>query len=377
MTIQTQFTEEDWARIRRDWSAWWAGELDRPLVMIEQLDRTRSWDDGLPPPYRLPLDWPADRVLDFYEERLPYVRYYGDAWPKWWPNYGPGIAAGFLGCHVRPADDTVWFEPAKGKPDSLEQVARQLRFDEKNPWWVRIRDITRRAVERWGTAVSVAHTDIGGNMDILSSFRTAEQLLFDVTEQPEQVDRCLTQITQCWLRYYDELDAIIGPAGRGTTPWAPIWSAQRTYMLQSDFAYMISPAMFERFVLPDLTACCEHLDHGFYHLDGKGQLPHLDMLLSIPRLRGIQWISGSGQPSASDWPDVLGRIRKAGKLCQVFVTPQEAMKIVKDHGGKGFALAVGAGDMTPSEIASFFQALSKADKHQAGWRIPTGPAGQG
>ncbi len=46
-------------------------------------------------------------------------------------------------------------------------------------------------------------------------------------------------------------------------------------MLQCDFAYMISPQMFERFVLPDLTACCEALEHGFYHLDGKGQIRHL------------------------------------------------------------------------------------------------------
>ena len=61
---------------------------------------------------------------------------------------------------------------------------------------------------------------------------------------------------------------------------------------------MISPAMFERFVMPDLVACCDHLDHGFYHLDGKGEIPHLDLLLSIPRLRGIQWIPGDGAAPA-------------------------------------------------------------------------------
>ncbi len=46
-------------------------------------------------------------------------------------------------------------------------------------------------------------------------------------------------------------------------------------MLQSDFAYMLSPSMFERFVLPDLETICNHLDYGFYHLDGKNQIPHL------------------------------------------------------------------------------------------------------
>jgi hypothetical protein len=31
MPIDIRFTEEDWERIERDWNAWWAGELDRPL----------------------------------------------------------------------------------------------------------------------------------------------------------------------------------------------------------------------------------------------------------------------------------------------------------------------------------------------------------
>jgi len=35
MTFDLHFTAEDWARIERDWTAWWAGALDRPLVMIE------------------------------------------------------------------------------------------------------------------------------------------------------------------------------------------------------------------------------------------------------------------------------------------------------------------------------------------------------
>jgi hypothetical protein len=103
---------------------------------------------------------------------------------------------------------------------------------------------------------------------------------------------------------------------------------------------MISPAMFERFVLPDLVACCDHLDHGFYHLDGKGEIPHLDHLLAIERLRGIQWIPGDGQPPPQDWLPLLKRIRDGGKLCQVFVSPEGARTIVQNLGGRGFYLVI-------------------------------------
>jgi len=34
MDINVHFTDEDWTRIKKDWTAWWAGELERPMVAI-------------------------------------------------------------------------------------------------------------------------------------------------------------------------------------------------------------------------------------------------------------------------------------------------------------------------------------------------------
>jgi len=330
MSINLHFTERDWERIERDWTAWWAGELDRPLVMIESLDQSAIWASDFP------LDAPADEVIDHYQARLETTRFYGDAWPKWWPNFGPGICAGFFGALVHSVPGTVWFEPA----EQLPSEGIHPRYDTDNVWWRRVRELTRTAVKRWGGQVSVGHTDLGGNLDILASLRTTQNLLFDLYDAPDQVARLVGEITRLWHCYYDELYAIIEEAGRGTTPWAAIWSPVRCYMLQSDFAYMISPPMFERFVLPDVAACCETLDHGFYHLDGRGQIPHLDMLLSLERLRGIQWIPGDGQPPPEEWLPLLERVRDRGKLCQLYVSPQGARTIVRELGGSGFALYI-------------------------------------
>jgi 5-methyltetrahydrofolate--homocysteine methyltransferase len=171
-------------------------------------------------------------------------------------------------------------------------------------------------------------------------------------------------MTRLWLRYYDELDAVIRPGCSGTTPWAAIWSPLRCYMLQSDFCYMISPKMFERFVLPDLADCCAALDHAFYHLDGKGEIPHLDMLLALERLRGIQWIPGDGAPPPHEWLPLLQRIRAGGKLCQVYVTPRGARTIVRELGGKGFALAIDA-DLPEADARALIAELCK---HERTWR---------
>jgi 5-methyltetrahydrofolate--homocysteine methyltransferase len=222
-------------------------------------------------------------------------------------------------------------------------------------------DLTETAVKRWGNAVAASHTDLGGNLDIVASLRTTEQLLYDVHDAPDEVERLVHEVTRLWLRYYKDLDSIIQKAGRGTTPWAAIWSPKRCYMLQCDFAYMISPQMFERFVMPDLSACCDYLDHGFYHLDGKGQIAHLDMLLSLKRLRGIQWIPGAGAPPAYRWLPLLQRIREGGKLCQLYVTPFGARRIVRELGGRGFVFSI-TEQMGETDAQDFLRMLAAEDK---------------
>ena len=338
MPIDLRFTPADWERIERDWGAWWAGEMDRPMVVITGQE--------VPPGKRLPeapgfvsilpLDEPPDAVIDRYQAHLEAQTFYGDAFPYWWVNFGPGIAAGFLGARVNPEWDTTWFEP-----EFLGDIRDlHLRYDPDNIWWQRIQALTRCAAERWAGQVTVSFTDLGGNLDILASLRTTQQLLLDLYDAPEEVERLAGEITRLWLRYYDEQYAIIGPLGRGTAAWTPLWAPGRSYMLQSDFSYMLSPAMFERFILPDLVACCDAMDYAFYHLDGKGEIPHLDMLLSLKRLRGIQWISGDGAPPPEEWLPLLKRIRDGGKLCQVFVTPEGALEIARNLGGRGFAFVV-------------------------------------
>jgi 5-methyltetrahydrofolate--homocysteine methyltransferase len=359
MSINLHFTEEDWERIERDWTAWWAGEINRPMVILQTMDTflNASHDEFTT---EFMLDKPIDEILDYYQARLEGARFYGDAWPKWIPYFGPGIVTGFLGGRVEPiqAQRTVWFEV--DEPVPVEDL--HFAYDADNIWWRRVLGLTQAAVERWGNQVSIAHTDLGGILDVLSSFRTANQLLYDLYDIPDEIIHLTGDIRKLWLRYYDELHAVIKKAGRGTTNWAPVWSPGRTYMHQCDFCYMISPKMFERFVLPDLDACFRQLDHAFYHLDGKGQIAHLDMLLSLESLVGIQWVPGAGQPGPSKWLPLLKQIRDAGKLCQLFISPGGARTVVRELGGRGFALFIAIAETTSAtEVADLLNTLAAED----------------
>lgn len=346
-----RFTASDWERIGRDWNAWWAGELDRPLVVIETCDPVEADTSQLS---KFGPDGPVDDLIDNWQNVLEATHWLGDAYPKWWVNFGPGAMAAFLGSRVSWTPDTTWFWPIEGA-GSLREI--EIRYDAANPWWLRVQAVTRRAVERWQDQVLVGITDIGGNLDILASLRGSDNLLFDLTDSPEEVEQAVRKITALWIRYYNELEAMTRKAGRGNACWGPCWSPGRGYMLQCDLSYMISPQMFERFVRGDLVACCEALDHAFYHLDGKGEIPHLEHLLSIGRLRGIQWQPGAGQPMAEGWLDLLLRIREGGKLCQIYVTRQGALTVQRELGGKGFLMHIVNDPMEPAEAEDFLKTL--------------------
>jgi 5-methyltetrahydrofolate--homocysteine methyltransferase len=217
----------------------------------------------------------------------------------------------------------------------------------------------------------VAFVDLGGNLDIMASLLSTYKLLFDVHDAPDHVDRLVNTITKLWLTYYNHLYEIIRTGNSGTTAWAQMWAPGSFYMFQSDFSYMISPKMFERYVMPDLTALCDALDYPFYHLDGEGQIHHLDQLLSLEKLAGIQWIPGAGAAPPEEWLPLLKRIRDGGKLCQVYVTPEGARKIVRELGGKGFCFVIFE-DLAAEDIDDFLATLFEDNRiysHEGKWAV--------
>jgi hypothetical protein len=79
----------------------------------------------------------------------------------------------------------------------------------------------------------------------------------------------------------------------------------------------------------------------------------------LEKLRGIQWIPGDGQPPPEEWLPLLKRIRDGGKLCQLSVSPEGALTIVRELGGKGFALYIEQ-TMDQEEAERFLYALNQS-----------------
>ena len=104
--------------------------------------------------------------------------------------------------------------------------------------------------------------------------------------------------------------------------WMPLWSPKPFIFTQSDVSCMLSPAMFEQFVLPELEITGRNFPL-WYHLDGGNAKQHLPILLSLPYLKFIQYTpTPSEPPNGLEHLAFYRQIQNSGKVVHVAVSPE-------------------------------------------------------
>jgi len=316
--VSIDFAPQRWQTIKETYRRWWRHELDRPLIPVILSGR----DPGRPQPAApllsqetcTDLSWSPEELIDRIDYELSKCVFLGDAYPYVnMDSFGPGVASAFLGARLDNSTGRVWFFPPDERP--IQDI--HFEYDPENAWLKRVKAIYKAGMDRWQGRVLMGMTDLGGSLDILSTFRPSEHLLMDLYDSPDEVERLLWEAHELWHRFYNEFNEVLQPLNPGYSDWGAIYCEQPTYMLQCDFSYMIGPKMFRRFALPELQATCQRLGRSFYHLDGTGKIPHQPILLEIEALDGVQWIHGDGKPDSAHWPEVFQPIHAVGKLIQV------------------------------------------------------------
>ena len=242
---------------------------------------------------------------------------------------------------------TLWGGPLGGEPEFREETIWQHPFvpdlktykfnlDLNSKWWQLCKTIQKRVVEEKAgfpsTCASVAA------IDTLSIIRGPENLCMDLIENPEIIKSLRDKILDASLKMFDEAFNIIQKKYKGSTAWIPLYSPGKYYTPQCDFSCMISVDMFDEFVLPEIEAAANFLDHSIYHLDGPGAIRHLDSLLKIKNLNGIQWVPGAGALEAVNWTDLLKKILKSGKCLHIDISKNDVAKALKELPHEGLFL---------------------------------------
>ena len=301
---------EDYTAILDEYEKFWERKnTKRPILNI-------SYKKPGAIPYRAPKSleeqWlDGEYKYNLSKHNIANTEYIAEGIPMHFTNYGPGCLSESLGGGFELEKDSIWFDTKQFVEDWENPPV--IAFNEQSTLWQCLLKEQRLCAADPDMHFSM--TDLGGTMDVVASLRGTQNLLYDLYDYSDEVKEFARQVNAEWIKAFNRQLEIVRNAGQPYNTWMNIPSAKPWYPLQCDFSYMISPGQFREFVLLDLIEHVNHMDRSIYHLDGPGELRHVDMLLDIPGLTGIQWTSGAGnEPLWSEkWYSLYRKIQDKKK----------------------------------------------------------------
>jgi len=341
--------KDDVETSRRRVEAWWNHEIiDRAVI---QVTAPRKPAPGTPAPEqsqaalrRFFTD--PEVVLPRLRERLARTYFCAEAFPVMYPVSISMVAilSNYLGCPMRFVNEnTTWSDHI------LEdwETRPAYRCDLDNEWWRISEALLRTAVER-SDGYFVGAPDLNGPTEMLSRLRSPGKLALDFYDQPHYLKPALAEINQAWYGYWQACTEIAAPLG-GNFHWMGIWSDRPSTDLQSDFSCMMSPEMFDEYFLPFIDEQTTMVERTIYHLDGPGAVRHLDSLLDLPHLDGIQWVPGAGAKPTVEWLPLLNKIQDAGKLVYAYCEKENVRRILSELRPEGVMLVTSCESVEEAE----------------------------
>jgi len=338
----------DWDLIKARHEAWWRGENDGPILnILESRAGARATDrwvesssaSGSAPEAQsdaafLEGWWTDfDTVLARNLAAFQSAVYRADSFPRTFANLGVSTLAACLGATPRFTPDTVWYRHAFSSAAEAD-----VHLDAQDPWLRWSLDMTRRLRAAEGGRFKTGIPDLCEHMDALSCLMNAQDLLVELIDSPSEVHRLLRQVQEAWRRAYElHYELLVEPDGFCCYGPFGLLGRGRLAKLQCDVSAMLSPRLFEEFVLPYLTEQCDMLNKSLYHLDGVDALRHLDAVLGIQSLGALQWTPGAGKPDGGDetWDFLYRKALDAGKRVYALVGPGNLDGFLRRFGGKG------------------------------------------
>jgi hypothetical protein len=351
----------DFGKTLDRFEAWWRREIiDRSPVTVSVKELRKH----VPIPEKqfatarerwLDVEYNVRRSIAWLEGR----HYVGDSFPALFPNVGPEVNATVMGCELEFGETTSWSKPIIHDPAEWPAIVnRPMNFD--NPYWRAIEQITDLALEMCEGRYVVTLTDIHDNYDLLAALRDPQHLCIDLMDCPEVIERCGRATVRVFQEMFNRNWAKVKAAGHPCTNWTPALSVDAFYEPSCDFWCMVSDQVAKELILPDIVAEMQVLDRSLFHLDGINALRHLDLLLDLPQLTGVQWVYGSGNGPAVRWMDTYRRIKQAGKVIQLLAeTPRDALDVLAEIGQRGVWVCVAEPFDTVESADAFIRDVAK------------------
>lgn len=305
------FNKNDWNRIKSVYCDWWERKPERPLFNLSfygcEPDITRPAGIITEDLHALSAD-PPELVAEKYDYIMRTRIYAADGYPGYWFYFGPIYGVEFYGARAYIAETTTWYKPDRFKP--IEKLHPAI--DPDSVFLPRLRELYRAFNDRFGGSVA-SSAPPAFCFDYLCSFLDSNDMAYAFYDSPGEVKRCLREFMDADIGLRASLNEYVKNAP-GYTTWGGIFAPEPWDGTQCDYSALLSPAHFREFVLPVLERSIDYSPkYNYYHLDGPGELCHLDMILGIDKLKCIQWVPAPNDVDQRKWGWLFRKISDAGK----------------------------------------------------------------
>ncbi len=272
--------------------AWFAGEIiDRAPVRFQAHNAFVETANSAYPSGSLKQRWfDSEFQVETFLKSIEGRVFHGETFPVFWPNLGPEVYAAFYGSALEYGEVTAWSEPLVRDWDDFAKVT----LDWDSPYFAKLDEMTRLAVERCRGKALVGYTDLHPGVDCAAAWRGPDQFCIDLIEEPELAHRLIEMSIADFERIYDRFDALLKAEKQLSVSWMGIPSFGRMQVPCCDFSSLISRRHFDEFCLPVLQREVKTMTHNIFHVDGKGVAKHLDRIFEVPEVHAIQWVQGVG-----------------------------------------------------------------------------------
>ncbi|MEM3028118.1 MAG: uroporphyrinogen decarboxylase family protein [Candidatus Bathyarchaeia archaeon] len=232
-----------------------------------------------------------------------------------------------LGCPIRISFGSVWAAPFIR---DLEDIDR-IRFDERNPWLLRLLELTRLLVEKARNRTFVTQTLLRGPVDMAAAAIGYERLCLELYRSPREMERLLSLCTEFFLETAKAHISLLPPLKGGIVSGFDIWAPGTSIRSQTDNSVLLSPSIYERHILPFDRRIIEASEFPIIHTHQPCMRHILPSLLEIPGLKAIQMsLDRPNGPAVSELIPLMREVQEGKALIVTGAITREELKLMLD-----------------------------------------------
>jgi len=270
---------------------------------------------------------PPDIRVEIRNSRRYYHNtYFGaDSYPYYSPSLGTDLISGIMGLELHYNETSSW---VRHLDCGLSEI-RDFTADPSNYYLRKMDDILNTLAEdAKGSDYIVAMVDLNTMLDGVSSLVGPEKLCLEMVDHPDEVRRVIRGHMNLYKSLYIRYNSVVTRYQKGNTNWLGIYSEIPWYFISNDFSVMISGDYFEEFAVEPLEELAAFHDRNLYHLDGENAVVHLERILKIDAIKGVQVQATPYMQSAEFWIPHLRKIQKAGKRTWIDARDEEEVLLL-------------------------------------------------